>query len=151
MNRTAMMSKIETILRESGAGVLTTVGEDGTPSSRWMTPAVLKGRPGALYAITSPHSRKVRELRQNPAAEWLLQVPSLNEVVTLRGRVNVVDNPSFKNEVLDAVARRLHVFWRINVERTDMVVLETVIEEAGYFVPMKAERATVSFQAEEES
>lgn len=139
-----MMNKVRLVLDDSKSGVLATISEDGFPHMRWMTPVVLDEWPDALFAVTSPHSPKAAQLVSDTKVEWLLQGKALNEVVTLRGRINVLDNPSVRSGIIEAVGKRLAVFWKIN-PTTDYIVLETVIEEASWFAPMKNERATVVF------
>ncbi len=145
MNAHELMRKLESVIDRAKAGVLTTVDEQGHPQARWMTPSVLRGRPEALYAVTSPHSSKVAHLRANPDASWLIQTPSLTEVLTLHGVVNVIDNPALNAEVLELIGDRLRVFWKVNPERMEIVVLETVLREAEYFLPMRGSRETITF------
>ncbi len=139
-----MMNKIRQLLEDSKAGVLATVAEDGYPHMRWMTPVVLDEWPDALFAVTSPGSLKAAQLEKDTKVEWLLQGKTLQEVVVVKGRINLVDNPSVKANLMEKVGQRLAVFWKIN-PNTDSVVLETVIEEASLFIPMKNERHTVKF------
>lgn len=145
MDQQELMYKVEQLLEDSKTGVLATLSQDGTPRMRWMTPTVLKGRTNALFAITSPDFGKVMQLTLHPDVEWMIQTRSLNQVVTLRGKINVLDNPSIKAEVMESLAKRLTVFWRVNTEKTDFIVLETVISEATYFQPMKGQRETIRF------
>ncbi len=145
MDQHEFLYKVEQLLEDSKTGVLATLAQDGTPRMRWMTPTILKGRPNALFAITSPDFGKVMQLTQHPDVEWMIQTRSLNQVVSLRGQINVLDNPSIKSEVMESLAKRLTVFWRANTEKTDFVVLETIISEATYFQPMKGQRETIRF------
>lgn len=145
MNDHEMMRLIERVLDDAKTAILATVDAEGYPHMRWMTPTVVRGRPGAIFAVTSADFPKVAQLRENPDVEWMIQTRSLSEVVNVRGRINVVDNPSLKSEVLEAVGRRLTVFWRACDAETDCVVLETIIESASHFEPMRNERQTVRF------
>ena len=145
MDARELMGRVERILASARTAALATVDEAGRPHVRWMTPTVLKGRPGALYAVTSPHLAKVVQLAGNSQVEWMIQTAALNEVVHLRGRINVVDNPSLKAEIAEAIGGRLTAFWKVSAEHTDFVVLETAVEEGVYFLPMKGSREIVSF------
>jgi len=148
MDRLQIVNTISRILDEAKTAVLGTLDETGRPHMRWMTPALVRGRPSALYAVTSPKFGKVLELAAHPRVQWLIQTPSLTEVVAVNGTINVLDNPAVKSEILEAIGSRLRVFWKINPESSDLVVLETVIEEATYFLPMRGTRETVSFAQE---
>ena len=145
MTQAELLQKVDEILEDAKAGVLTTVDEDGRPHVRWMTPTMLRGRQGALFAVTSPRSAKAAQLEKNPCVEWMIQSRSLNEVVNVRGRVNIVDNPALKKEVIEAVGNRLTVFWKVNPGQMEFVVLETIIEEATFFSPMRPEYVKVEF------
>jgi pyridoxamine 5'-phosphate oxidase len=146
MNQNEMMYKIEQILEDARAAVLATIDEQGNPRMRWMTPAVVRGRSGALFAVTSPDFHKVVELNAHADVQWMIQTRSLDQVVNVKGKINVVDNPSIRSEVMEHLAKQLTVFWRVNTENTAFIVLETIIEEATYFRPMKGLKETVAFR-----
>ena len=98
MDQHEIMYKVEQLLEDSKTGVLATVDENGSPRMRWMTPIVLKGRPGALFAVTSPDFGKVVQLVSHPDVEWMIQARSLNQVVTLRGKINIMIIPRLKRK-----------------------------------------------------
>jgi len=142
-----MLNRVETMASSVGAAVLATVDERGRPRTRWMTPAVLPGRRGAIYTITSPHAAKTTELAANPQVEWLFQEASLNEVIHLRGPARLVEDAALKAKVMAAIGDRLTVFWRINPGTTEFVVLETTVEEIEHFLPMKGRKERVRLTA----
>ena len=145
MNTREVMDRISAILDAHGTGVLATVDADGLPHARWLTPMVLRDRFGAIYALTAPRFAKVSQVKAHPRVEWMFQVPSLAEIVTVRGSMNVVDNPSLRSEVLEAVGPRLRAFWKVAHDERDLAVLETVIEEATHYLPMEGRKSVVSF------
>ncbi len=147
MTTNEMMMKIRSVLEEAKTGILSTVDDQGYPRMRWMTPVVLDEWPNTIYAITTPGSAKAAALRQDPRVAWLLQRRTLDEVIEVRGRINLVDNPSLKAAIMESIGRRLTVFWKIN-PGTDVVVLETVIDAVSWFSPMKNQRETVQFDEE---
>ncbi|MFP4329570.1 MAG: pyridoxamine 5'-phosphate oxidase family protein [Spirochaetaceae bacterium] len=134
---------LEQVLESSHTGVLTTIDSAGRPRSRWMTPTVVRGRPGFLYTLTSPEFEKVEELNQNSSVTWLLQTKSLDKVLEVAGKAQVIDNPALKSEVLEAIGGHLTTFWRVNPDATQLVVVETVIEEMTIFEPMKATKERI--------
>ena len=146
MNKTAFISLLGAIIDEAKTAVMATVDEEGRPHMRWMTPTLIPGRPGAIYALTSPEFEKVKHLAGNPHAGWIFQTRLLNRVANVSGPVNVIDNSAMKAEVLERIGRRLNVFWRVNEDPSSFVVLETVIEEAEYFEPMKNVHERISFK-----
>jgi general stress protein 26 len=143
MTRQELLARLQALLKETGTGLLATVDAEGRPRMRWMTPALLAGRTGALFALTSPRFAKAGQITGHPQVEWMFQSPSLREVITLRGRVNLVDNPSIRSEVLEAVGPRLRAFWKLNQDERDLLVLETVLEEGSCYTPLSGEKVTI--------
>ena len=139
----AMFSAMEQVLEKSRIAVLATVDADGRPHLRWMTPAVVRGREGFLYSVTSPDFHKAIEAAANPSVEWLIQTKSLDEVMTVRGRMSIVDNAASKAEVLEAIGGNLGVFWKLNPDESKLVVLETAIDEIVRLRPTTGERTAV--------
>ena len=144
MNKRDVMATLEMILNEAHTAVLATVDDQGRPHLRWMTPALIGGREGAVFAVTSPGFDKTRQLEKHPEVEWLFQTPLLDTVVMARGRINVLDNPSILAEVLESLGPYMHSFWRLQGEAREMVVLETIIEEAVCYWPLKGRKEVVS-------
>lgn len=134
-----MFRRLDRILENSRVGILTTVDERGYPHSRWMTPALVPGREGYIYAVTSPSFRKALEAASHPQVGWIFQTKSLDQILSAGGKINIIDNPSLKCEVQEALGTNLAVFWRVNPNEKDLVVLETVVEEMTYFNPVKNE------------
>ncbi len=134
-----ILSVLHSLLEDSKVGVLTSIDEKGYPQSRWMTPALLPRFPGRLFAVTGSAFGKVGHIRANPKVEWAFQSRTLDRVVSLKGNAFVVDEPELKVEVLEAIGPNLQVFWRINPKARDLVVLETEIEQAVLFLPLKQE------------
>ncbi len=141
-------SVLDGILEESGTAVLATVGSGGAPRLRWMTPLLIPGRTGFLYAVTSPQFEKKAQLDADPRVEWMVQTRSLTKVMNLQGKIQILESPQVKSEMLEQIGGRLSTFWRVNPEAEDLVVLETVIEEIRYFEPMTGRRETLVLKKE---
>ena len=143
MTKQEILNTLEMILNEAHTAVLATTDQEGKPHIRWMTPALLRGRSGAIYAVTSPHFGKVHQLESHPEVEWMFQTPILDTVLTVRGRINIVDNPSILSEVLETLGPFMRSFWKLKGDERDLVVLETIIEKAIYYKPMKGVKEVV--------
>jgi len=141
-----IMGIVQSILDSVRAAVLTTVDRNGWPRARWMIPTILPGHEGALYAVTSPHFSKVHDLSVHPEAEWMVQTIALNQIVNLRGRINILDTPSLKARVMEQIGNHLHAYWKLSGDATDYLLLETVITEATLYLPMKGTKETVRFE-----
>ena len=145
MTNQELLNKVDGIIENSKTAILVTGDEAGGAHGRWMTPALLKHRPAAIYCFSAPHARKVAHIEATGKVEWLIQTKDLREIVNVRGTARVLDNPALKNELMEILGPRLMVFWKANVGEEEFVVIETVIEEATYMRPMKGEREIVKF------
>jgi pyridoxamine 5'-phosphate oxidase len=144
MEMHALLDVMERVLDESPAAVLSTVDADGLPHSRWMVATVLRGRRGALYSVTATDVPKNEQIKNNPRVSWLMQSPSMSEVLEVRGKAEIIDNPALKSDVLEALGRNLSAFWRVQKSDFDFVVLETAIQDVTYMQPLKGEQSTAS-------
>jgi pyridoxamine 5'-phosphate oxidase len=145
MKSNEILNVISTMIDEAKTAVLATVDENGRPMMRWVSPALIRGRTGAIYMVTSPRSNKVKHVEKNPQVQWMFQTRALDKIILIEGKVNVVDNPSIRAEVLEVVGPRLSPFWKINMDERDLLVLETIIEKAIYYIPMKGKKEAVKF------
>ena len=145
MKQGDFLFELEEMIDDVKTGLLATVDSDGRPQMRWMTPAILKDRSGALYAVTSKDFAKREQLDEKPEVQWMFQSRSLDKILYVDGKVNVVENGSMLNEVLEVVGPRLRVFWNVNPDETSLVVLETVMESGAVFLPMKGIREQAVF------
>ena len=140
MEVSKMFSILDSILEDAKVAVLATVSEDGYPHLRWMTPVLIQGRTGYIYAVTSPKFPKAVDLEENDKVEWIFQTKAVDKIMNVRGKIQVLDNPEVKSEVLEAIGGNLGVFWRVNPDAGDLVVLETIVEEMHYFQPISGHR-----------
>jgi len=145
MKKHEIMEKIGNILDVVKTAVLSTCDKNGKPFMRWMSPCIFSPADNTLYALTSPKFLKTHQLEKNPYVEWMVQTVSLDTVINISGKANIIENPSLKGEVMSRVGKNLHVFWKLAGNETDYLVLETVIEKAVYFQPMTGNKITVKF------
>lgn len=145
MKQKDFLIELDDMIEDAKAGLLATVDVDGAPHMRWMTPAVLKDRVGAVYAVTSRNFAKKEQLSENGKVQWMFQSRSLNKIIYLNGSINLVDNSSMLNEVLEVVGPRLRVFWNVNPDQSSLIVLETILESGSLFLPMKGVKEEVKF------
>ena len=145
MDSREFISTLDGVINDVKTGLLATVGSDGSPHMRWMTPTLLDERPGAVYAITSKNFAKREQLDENPKVQWMFQTRSLDTIMYVNGRTNLVDNKSLLSEVLEILAPRLRTFWNVNTDETSLLVLETIMESGRYFLPVKGIKEDVTF------
>jgi len=145
MKQNVFLAELDEMIEDAKAGLLATVDADGAPHMRWMTPAILKDRNGAIYSVTSRNFAKKEQLSGNSKVQWMFQSRSLNKIIYINGMVNLVDNSSMLNEVVEVVGPRLRVFWNVNTDESSLIVLETIMEEGTLFLPMKGIKDKVRF------
>jgi len=143
MDSKSILDTLERVIESSKIAILATSDAAGQPHMRWMTPAVLRGREGSLFAVTSPEFEKAEQISQNPKVEWMVQSKPLDEIVRARGMMTMIDNPAVKAMVLEEVGSQLSTFWKSNPDPSQVVVLETVLEELTYEKPISGERTDV--------
>ena len=145
MDRHGVMRRLEELLDDAHTGLLATVDEQGRANLRWMIPVVLRSRPDHLFAFSCTGTRKVADIETNPRVTWLIQNRSITEVITLYGVMRGIDNPALKNEIFENVGARLESFWKMHCRLDEFVILETRLEKAVHYLPMKDQRAEVLF------
>ena len=135
-----LFARLERLVEASKVGILTTMDAERYPQSRWMTPVVVRGRPGYVYAVTAPDSSKAAQIREHPKVEWFFQSKILDEVLSASGDAVLVNDPQAKAEVLEAIGPNLQIFWRVNPNAKNLVIVETEIQKLSCFYPMRNER-----------
>ncbi len=143
MDSTKLLSALERVLDSSCIAVLSTVDENGAPCSRWMVAGMLRGAPNHIYAVTDRKFRKVSQIARNSRVSWLLHTEGFTEVVLVSGDAAVVDNPSLKSAVLEALGKHLENFWHADPGIDDLVILETAITEIDHSTPATGEHESV--------
>lgn len=149
MNQHQFLTEVQKILDDSRIAVLATIEPDGYPHMRWMVPAFVKERESAIYAITSKNLPKKMDLENNPKVEWMFQTKNMDRIVNIQGKINIVENPSLESEVMEALEKDLRTFWKLEISPHDMVVLETVMEKAIIYYPIKGEKLQIVLKKEE--
>ncbi len=149
MTKNKIMEIIQDCIESSRAAVLATVGKNGHPDLRWVTPGCLKERSNTVYIVSESHFSKVKQLSDNPVASMLFQTIALDKVVTIYGKINIVTVPSVLAETLECLGKHLHAFWNLKEGKRDLVVLEFIIDKAKYYHPLQGIHETVSFGSEE--
>lgn len=129
------LEALRSLVADVHIGLLISQGLDSYPESRWMTVTLLERERYCLYSVSIAGTRKLRDIEADDRVAWSFQSPSLDRIVTVRGRVAVLDNPRLKAEVLEHLGSRLENFWKINPDPGKLVVMETCIEKATLYLP----------------
>jgi pyridoxamine 5'-phosphate oxidase len=143
MNVNEMIDRLDRLIDASHVGILAVCDDDGSPTMRWMTPTLIRGRKGMIYALSSNQFEWPRNLEKHQSVQWIFQSQGLQEIMTVDGLVRVLDNPDIKGEVQEAIGRNLEVFWRVNPDADDFIVLETEMKRITLFEPMEDNKESV--------
>ncbi len=149
MHKHEVMGLVDTIIEENRVAVLATVDNSGVPHIRWMTPGCIHERPGTIFMVSASSLSKVEQIQNNPNAEIMVQSRALDKIINIRGKINLLNNPSICAETLECIGRNLHTFWNLNQPENELVVLELVIEKAVVYLPQKGSRIAVDFSGED--
>lgn len=149
MKKHEIMGLIDTIIEDNRTAVLATVDTNGAPHLRWMTPGCIHERSGTIFMISASHLLKIEQIQNNPNAELMIQTRALDKIINIRGKINLLTNPSIRTETLECIGRHLHTFWNLNQPEDELIVLELVVEQAVLYLPQKGSRITVDFSSED--
>jgi general stress protein 26 len=124
-------------------GVLATVDEHGMPHVRWMATLSLRDWP-LLYTITSPTSRKVEHIRNNPNVSWMFSNEEMNVIVNIRGKARIADDFGKMQHVWKLLEDKSKAYFlSIAADGPGFAVIETEIEDIDCIVP----KYDIKFQA----
>lgn len=116
-------------------GVLATVDQDGAPHLRWMATLSLQEFP-RLYALTSPHSRKLTHIYHNPRVNWMFTTDSNSMVVNLSGKANLITEKSEVNRIWRMIENKSNAFFlSLDTGSEGVAVIETTVEDVECIVP----------------
>jgi general stress protein 26 len=116
-------------------GMLATVDGDGTPQMRWMQTLSLDQFPH-LYALCSPTSRKVAQVRAQPRVSWLFTSESGSMVVNLVGRANIITEPSEVNRVWRLIEHKENAYFLdLKTDADGIAVIDTLVDGVDCTVP----------------
>lgn len=124
----ALKSSIQKILLETPFAILATVGDDGRPYARWMSPIFASGNLDRVLTLAAPQSRKVAHIRKTPEVSWVFHSPAFDEVITLHGHAEVDQDPMLRGQVWEAMTDKHRTFMLKNDDNLAFVVVITWVE-----------------------
>lgn len=105
-----MLAVATETVREAFVGVFTTVDVQGMPHSRCMGAAAEEHGLQDLYTLTGKHTRKLENLRKNPAVAWVFSVNDYERVVTLKGTAEILEAPVMAQKAWDRLAEAARAY-----------------------------------------
>lgn len=122
-------------LQGRGEAILTSVSADRHPHACWMATLIVPAL-DTILTFTSPDSRKVCNILENPHAEWMLTGADKREVVYARGDVRVIQEPSRVFELWEELPDTSRAYFlRFRREGMLFLVLQTDVREIEYCIP----------------
>lgn len=146
MDKSEVFTLASRLLSESKTAVLSSITPDGQPRMRWMSPVFIRNIENCIYAVTSTGLSKTKDIAGNENVQWMIQNKTLDTIISLNGKVKIIEDQSLKNELLEAIGIQLQNFWKINDDTSSLTVLETEITSALIFYPVKGQKHLVSFE-----
>lgn len=133
------------VIGEGGQAVLTTCSACGKPHATWMN-AVVTARMEEVIAITSPETRKVQNLKENPQAEWMFATPSFETVINLSGPTEIIVDEEEARRYWDLVPTKSEAFYRHYRKPDDFrefAIIRTKVEMIDHSRPLGYKTSTV--------
>jgi general stress protein 26 len=137
---------ISKVLLDIPFAILSTVGEGQAPFTRWMSPIFLAGSLKAVYALVAPRSRKVAQIRENPTVTWVFNTPAFDEVITLRGTAEILDDAMLRTEIWEALPDKTRSFILNNDENLAFAILRTDVRAVEYVRPRAGQTKPIVFE-----
>lgn len=134
---------VQCVINGRCPGVFTTLAQDGMPHSRWMGTMYNQAFP-IIYALTSPHSRKLDELRERSAATWLFANTELSMTLTFSGNAAQIFNPDTIQGIWAQIERKHHAYFL--QEHHGFAVIETVVQQVGCCFPKSNFHTEISLE-----
>ncbi len=127
-------------------GVLATVDSNGTPHNRWMSTLSLQESPH-LYALSSPASRKIAHIQQNPHVSRMFTTEMSSTEINLSGTAQIITERSEVNRIWRMTENKTNAYFlSLDTNNDGIAVIDTTIEDVECIVP----RYDLHYPAKEE-
>jgi general stress protein 26 len=119
----------------SRPGIFATVDGAGQPHLRWMATLSLRDFP-LLYTITSPASRKIEHIGQNPRVSWMFSNEDMTIIINISGKARIVSDFAKMNRIWKLLEDKSKAYFlNINSDGLGFAVIETEIEDIECVIP----------------
>jgi len=142
-DRDELLTRTGDVLDGRHPGVLTTADRAGIPRPRWMATLSFEAFP-ILYALTSPHSRKLEDLQVHPDVSWLFANEDMSMTVTLNGKAAEIFDPYEIKHVWSAIEDKHQAYFLR--EQPCVTVIGTVVDTVECCLPMRNFRVPFSIE-----
>ena len=97
INDDSLLTIAREIIDSAGAKVLVTVDQDGIPHARQMDPFT-PDENFTIWFATNPHTRKVKQIKNNPNAAVFYYDPDSGGYVSINGVAELINDPDAKKK-----------------------------------------------------
>lgn len=130
-----------------GQALLSTVTVLGEPHATWMG-AWLPGGGQEVLTITSPDSKKIRNIRANPKVEWLFGENSREGLLYLTGAAEVLEGVAEIKRCWNSLPRKEESFFmRFYNSGLGFAIIRTRIEMAVLVYPEQCRKVLIPLDA----
>jgi len=140
MTKKEALKRVRKILlksvEEHGEAIILTADRSGIPHGSWMG-TMSSPNITTLFTITSPDSRKVVNVLENPNVEWMFTSSEREEVAYLRGKARIVSDPEGIESAWKQLKDKTRAYFMKYFDQPGMkfLILETKVNEIEYTVP----------------
>ncbi len=121
--------------------IFTSVDPEGWPHAAWMGSTVSADM-RRIYSLTSPDSRKVRNIRDNGRGEWMWVDASRETVLYLRGTTSLIEDAAELKRIWALFPDKSRSYFLSYFNTTPgYAVISTEIEEIECLMPRENQRA----------
>ncbi|NNE90295.1 MAG: pyridoxamine 5'-phosphate oxidase family protein [Verrucomicrobiales bacterium] len=150
LSRAQYQEIAERVIRESlggeGMGLITTADETGVPHATWMATLAISDS-HQLVTLTSPDSRKVKNIKVNPNVEWLITGRNFEHLVYLSGTAEIVSEIGEIKEVWKLIDNKDRAFFLDHAASgIGFAVIRTGIQSARLVIPKLKENHKIEFK-----
>jgi general stress protein 26 len=120
-------------------GLLVTADAHGRPHGTYMGSLALMDL-SRLLTMTSPDSRKVRNILENPQVEWLFLGETQEEVLYVQGTARVLQDPDEVEEAWRQMSDKTRAYFlSYQTVGIQFLIFETKIDFFEYRIPLNNE------------
>lgn len=123
-----LIALAKTLVDGNHPGILCTVDHEGAPRARWMSTLDFHHFP-VFYSLTAPGSRKVAQITEHPAVNWMFFKSDRSLILNLIGKARVLTDVPTLKQVWQEVEEKSQTYFLDQFGKgPGFVVIETTVE-----------------------
>jgi len=123
-----VMNLARQLINGEHPGILCTIDDEGFPRMRWMSTLSFDDLP-VFYTLTSPKSRKVKEINRYHGVSWMFFNQDMSLVLNITGTAKVRSDAGILRRVWKQIRDFSHAYFLKNCDEGEgYVVIETHVK-----------------------